>query len=79
MYPQLAYYYQHREYKLKYQKQYYLKNKEMISKYYKDYYKRKKGDCLKVKKNNRSRNFIWKTSSEEKPLITNFSCTVDFN
>lgn len=77
MYPQLAYYYQHREYKLKYQKQYYLKNKEMISKYYKEYYKRKKGDCLKIKKNNTSRKFIWKTN--EKPIITNYSCTIDFD
>ena len=78
MYPQLAYYYQHREYKLKYQKQYYLKNKEMISKYYKEYYKRKKGDCISKIKKNTSRNFIWKTSNE-KPIITNYLLTIDFN
>ena len=41
-YPQLAYYYQHREYKLEYQKKYYQSNKDNISKYYKNYYKKRK-------------------------------------
>mgnify|MGYP003678376559 CR=1 FL=1 len=44
MYSQLNYYYQHRQYKLEYQKQYYQNNKQKIKKYYSDYYKNKKGD-----------------------------------
>ena len=43
MYSQLNYYYQHRQYKLEYQKQYYQNNKQKIKKYYSDYYKNKKG------------------------------------
>jgi DNA polymerase I-like protein with 3'-5' exonuclease and polymerase domains len=42
MYPQLAYYYKHRTYKLEYQKQYYRDNKEYITQYYKKYYNKKK-------------------------------------
>lgn len=42
MYPQLSYYYQHKAYKLEYQKKYYEQNKEAISKYYKNYYQKKK-------------------------------------
>lgn len=44
MYSQLNYYYQHRQYKLEYQKQYYQQNKQKIKKYYSEYYKNKKGD-----------------------------------
>tara|TARA_R110001592_G_scaffold320295_1_gene598212 strand:- start:358 stop:591 length:234 start_codon:yes stop_codon:yes gene_type:complete len=44
MYSQLNYYYQHRQYKLEYQKQYYQNNKQKIKKYYSDYYKNKKSD-----------------------------------
>jgi hypothetical protein len=44
MYSQLNYYYQHRQYKLEYQKNYYQKNKDKIKSYYSDYYKRKKNE-----------------------------------
>lgn len=57
MYPQLAYYYEHREYKLAYQKEYYQKNKEMITQYYKDYYNRKR-----INENQKKRRILKKTS-----------------
>lgn len=65
MYPQLAYYYQHREYKLQYQKEYYRKNKEIISKYYKEYYRRKKGSITRPKRNVKSKKY------QAKPIIVN--------
>lgn len=58
MYPQLAYYYEHREYKLAYQKEYYQKNKEIITQYYKDYYNRKR-----INENQRKRRMNKKTSN----------------
>jgi len=58
MYPQLAYYYEHREYKLAYQKEYYQKNKEMITQYYKDYYNRKR-----INENQKKRRLLKKTSN----------------
>ncbi len=65
MYSQLNYYYQHREYKLEYQKNYYQQNKQKIKKYYSDYYKNKKGDNSNeiVKKEK-------KTKQEEIPSLT---------
>ena len=58
MYPQLAYYYEHREYKLAYQKEYYQKNKEIITQYYKDYYNKKR-----INENQRKRRMNKKTSN----------------
>ena len=48
MYSQLSYYYQHRQYKLEYQKNYYQKNKEKIKNYYSEYYQKKKDKLPKV-------------------------------
>ena len=76
MYPQLAYYYEHREYKLKYQKEYYRKNKDIISKYYREYYLKKK-DHETPKKNRQKYHKINKHS--EKPDLSNHSLVVSFN
>lgn len=64
MYPQLAYYYEHREYKLAYQKEYYQKNKEVITQYYKDYYNRKR-----INENQKKRRMLKKTSKY--PILPN--------
>ena len=65
MYPQLAYYYQHRTYKLQYQKEYYRKNKEIISKYYKEYYRKKKGSDTQSKRIVKSKKY------HAQPIIVN--------
>tara|TARA_E500000318_G_scaffold83840_2_gene79535 strand:+ start:2174 stop:2446 length:273 start_codon:yes stop_codon:yes gene_type:complete len=72
MYPQLAYYYKHRAYKLEYQKQYYRDNKKYITEYYKKYYNKKKeliNDDRKKKKNNKKINKFYLRNSHLKPKI----------
>jgi len=65
MYPQLAYYYEHRDYKLQYQKEYYRKNKEWITKYYKSYYEKNKS----LDKKNKKKIILEKNKKSEKPTI----------
>ena len=66
MYPQLAYYYEHRDYKLQYQKEYYRKNKEWITKYYKSYYEKNKKNDKSI---NKKKNISQKNKKSEKPTI----------
>jgi len=78
MYPQLSYYYEHRDYKLQYQKEYYQKNKEWITKYYKSYYEKNKSiDKKNQKKKSKKKN------KSEKPIIQQekrvFSLVVSFD
>lgn len=62
-YPQLAYYYQHRDYKLEYQKNYYRQNKDKIAEYYKNYYKSKKCSLEHNNIKNKEKNCEEKTFS----------------
>jgi hypothetical protein len=79
MYPQLSYYYEHRDYKLQYQKEYYQKNKEWITKYYKSYYEKNKS----IDKKNKKKNISQKNKKPEKPTIQqekrDFSLVVSFD
>lgn len=79
MYPQLAYYYQHREYKLKYQKEYYRKNKEMISAYYKQYYINKKNIKCKLPNKRVFKHCPQIQKNRAKPLFSNLSLIVSFD
>mgnify|MGYP003139138906 CR=1 FL=1 len=69
MYPQLAYYYKHRAYKLEYQKEYYRQNKPYITQYYKKYYNNKKDkkDNKKSCKKYSIRNTYLKNKEPPKP------------
>lgn len=78
MYPQLAYYYEHRDYKLQYQKDYYKKNKDWITKYYRSYYEKNKSLDKNEKKKSKSNNRKKKDIKIE-PIERVFTFTVSFD